>query len=208
MDDHDHNINCGCKEHRRGHDKSHLRDFCSRSVFCFLFVAVSIYLLRPLLVQQLMMRASTYVSYPLYEDAIRQYKKALFFGGDKSGIHVSLAYLYRSKYDIAQAKAEYFRALRLDHQNASVLFDLGMIYFMEKRYREAIGYFDSVIGLGPEYQHNAALNHISYHNSSLRMLAVCYEELDRKVEEKRVLHELLRFYPGDKTAQEKLGQIQ
>lgn len=207
MTNHNHNSKCGCKEHHHEQDGGWLRNFCLKWVFCVLFIIVSFYFLRPLLVQQLVSRASTYMSYPLYEDAIRQYKKAIFFDRNNSDIHASLAYVYKSKNDIARAKLAYQTAIKLNPKNTAALFDLGMIYLMEKNYKEAAVYFASIVELGPEDRRRVILNLVSYHHSALRMLAVCHEKLNKKVEEKMSLQKLLHFYPDDKNAKEKLREI-
>jgi tetratricopeptide (TPR) repeat protein len=208
MADQNHNPSCGCKEHDHRQVGAGPGRFCLRWIFCILFIIVSFYFIRPLLVAQLMRRASTYMSSPLREEAIREYKKAIFFDRNNSDAYQFLGYAYQSKKDIARAKLAYQEAIKLNPKNTAALFNLGMIYFIDKNYKEAIGNFNFVVGFGPESQKKVVLNLSSYHHSSLRILADCYEGLNQKTQEKADLQKLLGFYPNDEKAKDKLRQIQ
>jgi tetratricopeptide (TPR) repeat protein len=148
------------------------------------------------------------MSYAMYDEAIRQYKKAIFFDKENSEIHTFLACTYRSKDDTVQAKLAYQKAIKLNPKNKLALFDLGIMYFKEKNYKAAIEYCNSIIELGPEDQKEIAFNLISYHRSALYMLAVCHKSLNHIVEEKMALQKLLRFYPDDQDAKKKLSELE
>jgi Tfp pilus assembly protein PilF len=197
MTNHNHNVQCECKEHHQ-QDSGQQRSFYRKWLFSALFVFVSLYVLKPFLVAQLVNRASTYISYSLYDEAIRQYKKALFFDKKNSDIYASLAYAYQSKNDTAKAKPLYQKAIELNPNNAIALLDFGMLYFKENNYKAATGYFNSVIELGPE---------VSCHYYALCALVMCYEKLNYKAEEKMALQKLLCFYPNNENAKNKLKEI-
>lgn len=202
-----HNFACGCKEHNHQQESIELRMFYLRWLFSFLFIIISFYFIRPLLVTQLLSRASTYMSLPLPDEAVREYKKVIFFDRNNSAACQFLGYAYQSKKDIVRAKLAYQEAIRLNPKNTAALFNLGMIYFVEKDYSKAINYFNFIIGFGPENQRKVVLNLNSYHHSSLRMLADCYEGLNQKELEKLSLQKLLSFYSNDEKAKDKLGRL-
>ncbi len=208
MANHNHNTPCECKEQHHLQDSKWQRNFYWKWLFSILFVFVSFYFLKPFLVKQLVNRASAYMSYSLYDEAIRQYKKAIFFDKENSEIHTSLAYAYRNKDDTVQAKLAYQKAIKLNPKNKLALLDLGMMYYMEKNYKVAIEYFNSIIELGPDDQKEIALNLISFHRSALRMLAVCHKKLNNIVEAKMALQKLLRFYPDDQDAKKRLSELE
>lgn len=208
MANHNHNTQCECEEHHHLQDSGRQRSFYWKWLFSILFVFVSFYILKPFLVKQLINRGSTYMSYSMYDEAIRQYKKAIFFDRENSDIHTFLAFAYRSKNDTVQAKLAYEKAIQLNPKNKIALLDLGMMHFMEENYKAAIGYFNSIIELGPEDQKETAFNLISYHHSALSMLAVCHKKLNHMVEEKIALQKLLRFYPDDQDAKKRLSELE
>ena len=208
MANHNHNTPCECEEHRHLQDSGRQRSFYLKWLFSILFVFVSFYILKPFLVKQLVNRGATYMSYSMYDEAIRQYKKAIFFDKENSDIHTFLAYAYRSKNDIVQAKLAYQKAIKLNPKNKLALLDLGIMYFKEKNYKVAIEYFNSIIELGPEDQKEIAFNLISFHRSALSMLAACHKSLNHIVEEKMTLQKLLRFYPDDQDAKKRLSELE
>jgi tetratricopeptide (TPR) repeat protein len=144
----------------------------------------------------------------MYDEAIRQYKKAVFFDKKNSNIYAFLADAYRNKNDTVQAKLMYQKAIKLNPKNKLALLDLGIMYYLEENYKAAIEYCNSIIELGPEDQKEIAFNLISFHRSALSMLAACYKSLNHIVEEKMALQKLLRFYPDDQDAKKRLSELE
>jgi len=197
MMSHKHNHSCGCTE-KHGNNANKAGEILPRWLFCILFILCSFYLFRPVIVRQLTNRAVTYISYPLYDEAIREYKKAICLDKSNSSLYAGIAYVYRSKNDIEKAQGAYREAIRLDPGNKAAIFELGMLYFKERNFSEAAKYFHIISDLGADDKKQTALGIVSYHHSALRMLVECYVALKQKDKEQAALQRLFSLYPKDR----------
>ena len=156
----------------------------------FVFFAV-----RPLIAKQLLNRGSSYMTYELYDDAIRTYRKAIWFDKNNSRAWEMLGFCYGSKGDLENALRVYQDAIKINPKNISALFGVGATLMDERRVLEAVPYLERVRALGSDASGVTAKNVAMYYESSLRLLLICYEapkEFDKK---KGVQEELRRFKP-------------
>ncbi|HTZ10865.1 MAG TPA: tetratricopeptide repeat protein [Candidatus Margulisiibacteriota bacterium] len=146
--------------------------------------------------KQLLSRASSYMTCELFNDAIRSYEKAVFI--DKRNVIAwnMLGYSYKSNGELKKALYAYRQALKTDPKDKSVNFSIGVILASEKKYEEAVQYFEKVRVLGPD-NISQAVDIVSYHKSSLRLLVTCYDALKEFDKKNNALEELHRYYPED-----------
>ena len=113
----------------------------------------------------------------LFNDAVRSYKKAVFI--DKGNVRAwnMLGYSYKSNGDLGKSTYAYQEALKADPKDKNANFSLGVILVSEKKYKEAVPYFEQIIAFGPD-KNGQTIDIVSYHKSSLRLLANCYEALN------------------------------
>ena len=160
----------------------------------FAFIALSFIVTRPFIAKQLVSRASSYMTCELFNDAVRSYKKAVFI--DKGNVRAwnMLGYSYKSNGDLGKSTYAYQEALKADPKDKNANFSLGVILASEKKYKEAVPYFEQIIAFGPD-ENGQAIDIVSYHKSSLRLLANCYEALDEFNKRDILLKELRKYYP-------------
>ncbi len=190
MEKHD---NCSCKQ-THNHDKR--TGPALKWLFSLIFIALSFIIMKPFIVKQLLSRASSYMTCELFNDAIRSYKKAVFI--DKRNVMAwgMLGYSYKINGDLKNCLYSYRQALKADPKDKNANFSIGVILASEKEYKEAIPYFEQIRAFGPE-ERGLAIDIVSYHKSSLKLLMNCYEALKEFKKKDAVLEELRRYYPRD-----------
>lgn len=190
MEKHD---SCSC-----GHLHDHNRRprIALRWSLSLTFMVLSFIVMRPFIVKQLLSRASSYVTCELFNDAIRSYEKAVFI--DKKNVKAwnMLGYGYKSNGDLGKSIHAYHQAIKADPKDKSANFSLGVILVSEKKYKEAVPYFEQIIAFGPDEKGNV-IDIVSYYKSSLKLLASCYEALKEFNKRDSALEELHRYYPED-----------
>jgi len=132
----------------------------------------------------------------LFNDAIRSYEKAVFI--DKKNVMAwdMLGYGYKSNGDLGKSIYAFHQAIKADPKDKSANFSLGVILASEKKYKEAIPYFEQIRALGPQ-ERGLVIDISSYHKSSLKLLVSCYEALKEFKKRDAVLEELHRCYLED-----------
>ena len=160
------------------------------------FIALSLIVMRPFIVKQLVSRASSYMTCELFNDAIRSYEKAVFINKENVKAWNMLGYAYKSNGNLEKSIYAYHQAIKTDPKDKSANFSLGVILASEKKYKEAVPYFEQIIAFGPD-ENGQAIDIVSYHKSSLRLLANCYEALNEFDKKDRALKELQKYYPQD-----------
>ena len=188
MEKHD---NCSCShldDHNRG------PGMALRWALSLTFIVLSFIIMRPFIVKQLVSRASSYMTCELFSDAIRSYKKAVFIDKRNVSAWDMLGYGYKSNGDLEKSIYAYQEALKADPKDKNANFSLGVILASEKKYKEAIPYLEQIRAFGPR-ERGLELDIVSYHKSSLKLLANCYEALNELDKRNRVLEELRRYYP-------------
>jgi len=160
------------------------------------FIALSLIVMRPFIVKQLVSRASSYMTCELFNDAIRSYEKAVFINKENVKAWNMLGYAYKSNGNLEKSIYAYHQAIKTDPEDKSANFSLGVILASEKKYKEAVLYFEQIIAFGPD-EKGQTIDIVSYHKSSLRLLVNCYEALNEFDKEDRALKELQKYYSQD-----------
>ncbi|MFA6358016.1 MAG: tetratricopeptide repeat protein [Candidatus Omnitrophota bacterium] len=197
MDKHEH---CSC-----GHLHEHNRQprLALRWLLSLTFICSSLIIMRPFIAKQLLSRASSYMPCELFSDAIRSYEKAVLL--DKRNVMAwdMLGYSYKSNGDLEKSIYAYRQALKADPKDKSANFSIGVILASEKKYKEAVPYFEQIRAFGSDNRRQG-VDIVSYHKSSLRLLVTCYDALKELNKRNSALEELHRYYPEDNSI---LGKI-
>lgn len=173
-------------------------------VLTFLFICFSFFLFRAFVVRQLISRADAFFSFCMFEDATRQYRKAILLDPKNNYARNWLAYTYDKIGDTEAAISTYKKAIEVDSQNRIALYDLGAIYLRQNKYKTAKEYFLKA-SLVPLENNNK--EDIFYHRSSLVMLSNCQEKLQEIEEAIKTNQKILRYYPEDKLARKRIKKL-
>ena len=176
----------------------------TRWSFSIIFVLVTLFALKPLIINRLIARAEAYTSYGLYTNAVRECKKAIFFDGDNALAWNTLAGSYKNQGDLDNAVTAYLTAININPADRIAHFRVAMIFALEQNYNRAIPHFEQVRRFGPEPSSILAFDSFSCYRSSLEMLSICYEKTGKSDKLQNVLEELAMTYPDYTKAVEKL----
>jgi|GEM_PF-3311110 len=166
-------------------------------VAAFCIVAVALMSARPLIVWQLSSRATSYIACQLYQDAVRMYRRAIFFDSHNAQLWESLGYTYQISHDSAHAQQAYRQAIVVDSKRKSAYLSLGLLLMLSDQHREASYYFERVRQLGPGTKKDLAVDVLDCHRSALRMLVTCYDVLKEGAKRQSIVNEFKRYYPQD-----------
>lgn len=126
---------------------------------------------------QLVKRADAYYCAGLYDDAIRQYKKALLLDRSDNDIWVSLGNSFEANKEVNKAIAAFRQAVKIAPEDRAANFNMGMAFVISKDYNSAVVYFQKVKSLGAEPKEQLIGGNFSHYKASLKMLAICFEKL-------------------------------
>jgi tetratricopeptide (TPR) repeat protein len=150
---------CSCHhEHDHGqehsHDHSHDHQFLSvakRWILTVALVALLLFLLRPFIISQMLVRVTSYSANASYHDAIRICKKiiAMDAGNIQAWTALGYAYMDISQPQMAIDAFDQVLSLNPDDRGAAS-YELGQAYFAQGEYARAIGYFERVRAAGPQ----------------------------------------------------------
>jgi tetratricopeptide (TPR) repeat protein len=163
-----------------------------------IFILLALFALKPLIVNRIVARAEAYSAYGLYNNAVRESKKALFFDGANTRAWNALGSAYKSQGDVDNSVNTYLNAVNIDPANKIAHFRVAMIFALVQNYNRAIPHFEYIRFLGPEPTEKLTSEAFSYYRSSLEMLALCYERTGRPDKLQKVLEDLARTYPDYK----------
>jgi tetratricopeptide (TPR) repeat protein len=158
-------------------------------------VVISFVAIKPLIIQQLLSRASSYRACGLSGDAIRIYKKAIFLDHRNATLWDGLGYVYQRSGNFDEAADAYRNAIKIDPKNKNACLSLGLVLMIQEKYREAVPYFEQIRLLGPESKKDLEVNILAYHQSALRMLVKCYEVLGEIKKKEEALKDFAHYYP-------------
>jgi tetratricopeptide (TPR) repeat protein len=172
-----------------------------------IFVMVALFALKPLIINRLLARAEAYTTYGLYNNAIRECKKAIFLDEDNTPAWNTLGSSYKNQGDLDNAITTYLTAININPTNKIAHFRVAMIFALEQNYNRAIPHFEQVRLFGPESPPVLTSDSFSCYRSSLEMLSLCYERTGRLDKLQNVLEELARTYPDYTKAVDKLQML-
>ena len=110
--------------------------------------------------------------------------------------HFFLAKLDTRRGDPQSAQREYLEAIRINPKSADAQFNLGFVYFSQKRYDEALRQYEKVVTLKPPYLADVFYN-----------LSACYEQMKRKSDAIAALRRGLQAVPGSELLRQRLRQL-
>jgi tetratricopeptide (TPR) repeat protein len=174
-----------------------------KRLFSLGFVLILTLLIKPFMADQLIKRADAYYCSGLYDDAIRQYKKAILLSKADSDIWVSLGNSFEAKKEVNKAIAAFREAVKVVPEDRAANFYLGMALATSKNYNAAVAYFEKVRILGDEPKEQLLSGGFSYYKSSLKMLAVCFEKLQEFEKAAEVREDLKQAYRDNTLAHKK-----
>jgi tetratricopeptide (TPR) repeat protein len=154
-----------------------------------LFIGISLVLLRPFIVGQMLVRVTSYSASSSYSDVVRICKKIIAIDRDNKQALVSLGYAYMdlSRSDMAMPVFEKVLLLHPEDKGAAS-FELGKIYYSKGDFLKAIGYFQRVRNAGPraavlldadilKYRHGTlGFRSLNSMKTLLRSLLECYKQ--------------------------------
>ncbi|MBN1360632.1 MAG: tetratricopeptide repeat protein [Sedimentisphaerales bacterium] len=171
------------------------KELAARGSYSVILVVVALFLIRPLMVSQILNRAEAYSAFGLFEDSKRQCNKVLLIDGNNSRAWCQLGHIYRAEGDLHMALEAYRRATEADPTNKPANYELAMMHLREGRHQEAITYFEQVRALGPDQNERLQQDGFSYHKSALGALIGCYEKVGDPDKARFTREELRVFYP-------------
>jgi len=181
---------CGSGHHH------HQGSLFKRWLLSILIVMFLLFLIRPFMEQQMLLRASSYFSCGSYDEVIRVCNKIIFFDGNNAKAWSSLGYAYREKGDIGKALDAYKKVYSLKPGDSGANFDLGMAYFSKKEFVKAIPYFEYIRNKDKNGNNSLGVSLLNYHHNALTMLEECFTALGDNVKAKQVKQEIKKYYPS------------
>ncbi len=134
-----------------------------------------------------------------YNDALTQLNAAAKLDPKDPGIYYGLGYVARRAGDTKKAIEALQRVAKLEGNEPEIYretyYELGEIYYEQKKYKEAVKAFESAVGMGPE---------VIY----VRMaLAKAYEKAKEKQKAIDQYREILKYVPDYKEAVDALRRL-
>jgi tetratricopeptide (TPR) repeat protein len=171
------------------------RELAAKSSFSLILIVVLLFLLRPLMVGQILSRADAYSTCGLYNESKRQCSKVLLMDGSNSTAWYLLGCVHKAQKDSDQAYASFNKATQTDPKNAPAQFELGMMYAQDALYRQAIPCFEQVRTCTSEEARKGSHGAFSHHRAALNMLLFCYQKTGETAKAQLTQEELRVYYP-------------
>lgn len=172
------------------------RELAAKSSSSVILVIVLLFLIRPLMVRQILSRADAYSTCGLYDEAKRQCSKALLIDSTNSIAWYLLGCVHKAQKNVDEAYAAYNKATQTDPMNVPAQFDLGMMYAQDNLYRQAIPCFEQVRACRAEEARKGSHEEFSYHRAALNMLLFCYQKAGDSAKAQLTQEELRVYYPN------------
>jgi tetratricopeptide (TPR) repeat protein len=171
------------------------KEWAARGSYSIIVIVLALFLIRPLMVSQILSRAEAYSAFGLLEESKRQCNKALLIDGNNSRAWCQFGHIYKAEGDREAALAAYQKATEADPANKQANHELGMMYVQDGRHEDAIRYLEQVRALGPDKNDRLHQDGFSYHKSALILLVRCYEKTGDLAKAKFTREEMRVFYP-------------
>jgi tetratricopeptide (TPR) repeat protein len=119
-------------------------------------------------------RGVNYANLGKYDDALKEYRKALRYFPDYSAVYVNMAVLYERIGNLEKAFSATKKAVEIDPSDPITNYNLGRHYFRLKRYDEAIKCYTKALEYHPDKPHYIHALARSYQEKGDRENAVIY----------------------------------
>lgn len=170
-------------------------------------VAALLFFLKPLLVQLMLMRVSSYFSSYYFDDAIRVSRRIVsidknnmeawnsvgYAHKQKAMIDKSAAAYDKEKDDIDESIKAYETVFSLYPNDMKVCFDIGLLYFSKKEFVKAAEYFERVRSMAVDSGESREAGIFSYRGRALTMLQRCYDSLGDTAKAEQIQEELKQY---------------
>jgi tetratricopeptide (TPR) repeat protein len=161
---HSHAKDCGCDH---DHDQGSL-NLPQRWLVTFFAVGALLILLRPFLVDQMLVRVTSYSADALYGDAVRICKKIIALDGNNVKAWTSLGYAYMDMGQTDMAIAAFEKVLQINPEDrGAASFELGQAYYSQGDYPKAIESFERVRSAGVRAGNFLEADILKYRHGSL-----------------------------------------
>jgi tetratricopeptide (TPR) repeat protein len=171
------------------------REVAAKSASSVILVIGLLFLIRPLMVRQILSRADAYSTCGLYDESKRQCSKVLLIDSNNSTAWYLLGCIYKTQKNTDQAYAAFNKATQTNPTNVPAQFELGMMYAQDNLYRQAIPCFEQVRTCKAEDARNDGHETFSYHRAALNMLLFCYQKAGDTAKAQLTQEELRVYYP-------------
>ncbi len=171
------------------------REFAAKTSSSVILIIVLLFLIRPLMVKQILSRADAYSTCGLYDESKRQCGKILLIDNNNSMAWYLLGCVYKAQKNADQAFAAFSKATQADATNVPAQFELGMMYARDNLYREATPCFEQVRVCQADEAKKCLRAEFSYHRAALNMLLFCYEKTGDTAKAQLTREELRVYYP-------------
>ncbi|NLH40710.1 MAG: tetratricopeptide repeat protein [Planctomycetes bacterium] len=172
------------------------KEAAAKGCYSLILIVVTLVLLRPVMVNQMLGLASAYSGAGLLDESMRQCDKALLLDGQSSGAWYQSARVYRLQGNREMACGAYQEAAQIDPSNRLARLELAAMYIEDGRYQLAIPYLEQVRRLGPDTASQTGRPGTSCHRASLEMLIQCYQHEKDPAKLEMVRKEANIFYPS------------
>ena len=198
--DHDH-------DHEHDHHHENEPKTLYKWLFSIIFIPLCLLLISHYTSNQLSIAGSAYLGYDMYKEAVKQYKKSLFF--NKKNIEAGnwLAYCYNQIGDRESAITQYSKVIEIDPSNRKALHSLGLLLGLEGKCQQAIKPLEQLRSLGPITDDSEAQG-INFYISGLQILATCYERMGEMKKARDMLIEVVKYDTKDKNSKAKLKDLE
>ena len=171
------------------------QELAAKSSYSAIFIIVMLFVIRPLMVNQILSRANAYSACGLYSETQRQCSKALLLDNNSSSAWYLLGCVHKARKDVDAAYAAFQKAAQIDPKNVPAQFDLGMMYAQDNLYHQAIPCFEQVRACKAEEAKKGVHEEFSYHRAALNMLLFCYQKTGDSAKAQLTQEELRVYYP-------------
>ena len=169
-------------------------------------ITMAAVLLRPPIARQVIVRGDGYLNYGMFQDAVRQYRKAIFIDPRQDRARNWLGYALQKSERTEEAIRVYRQAIEINPDNVVAWHDLGLIYAGRKEFEQARDYFAKAVEISSR-ENPEVDDPLSYRVSSLRFLGLCQERLGEFEEAISTFQELLAVQPEDGAAKRSLARL-
>jgi tetratricopeptide (TPR) repeat protein len=177
-------------------------------IFTILFVPFCLFAISYNIAEQENVRGESYTELGMYEDAIMQSKKAIFFDKKNVDSWDYLGYSYWMLRDYDNAINAYQKVLEIEPQNLTVIDNIALSYALKGNYRDAISVYKGLEELLLKSDKLNPRDKQKKYESTTQLITVCYEKLGEYDNAKATLLEYLKRNPNNVKIKEKLAQIE
>jgi tetratricopeptide (TPR) repeat protein len=167
-----HHLNCDTQQ-----STGPTLNLASRWLISIVIIILGFFLVRPFLIKNLLRRASAYWQYGLFNEVIREHRKAIWLDPHNSYLWNELAITYDFVGDEEKMYQTVRQALVINPRNRIANFLAGRYLVTRNRFAEAVPFFEKVYQLGPDDPEEIKTYFFPYYKMACNILPFCYKKL-------------------------------